>query len=379
MRKYFLTVIALLSTLGNSYAQGGFSDTLSYEIVHHNIIIKVKVNGKDARFIYDSGGIPLITASEAERLGIKSTGFRTTSDMNYKSAWQQKGILEDLEISPHYNRKQMETAISGDIAMFKNAGLAGLLNNQVFGQVVVSILPKEKKIVLTPYRPRGVNKSDGIPVRVLPNGTFVLPIQLGNEKKEAMFDTGFAGFLGIDNGIVKTMTETAALKVVDSYYGIPAMGIFGLPEPDTYFKLRIPQFRLGTQSISNVSSITHENRSNILGIDLLEYGNVILDIPRQMFYFYPFEHGLVDFKGSTKNWNVKILPTENNFQIGGVWGKIPGIQFGDVVTGINGKSFRDFPKDQYKVENFMNEIVGDTTTITIKKDGVEKTFSINRW
>ncbi|RYG15313.1 MAG: hypothetical protein EOO07_15695 [Chitinophagaceae bacterium] len=378
MKKYvFLAIILILSSFQFLSAQQNFSDTLSYEIVHNNIVLKVKVNGKDARFIYDTGGIPWIISSEAERLGITKNGYKSASDMNQKSAWQEKGIVESLEISPNCITQQMETVISGDMAMFKNAGLAGLINNDAFANVVVSILPREQKIVLTPYRPKGVNKADGIQATLLTNKAFVIPIKIGEKTTEVMFDTGFDRFIGLKNEIAKE-TNNNGIEIANNFYGITAIGVHGLPEPDHYFKLALPSLTVGKNIFTKGTSITHSGTRNIIGAELFKYGNVILDIPRQMFYFYPFDNQKMDLGGVIKTWNILVLPMTDYFGVGGVWGKIDNVKFGDTVTHINGKSLKDFPQDQFKIEKLMDEIKEDTSTLTLLKNGKPQVVTIRR-
>lgn len=379
MNRYTL-LIGILLCFGTSQAvraQQNFSDTLSYEIVHRNIVIKVKVNGEEARFIYDSGGIPWIIASEAERLGISTSGYQSAVDMNQMASWQQKGVIERMEISPNWTKNKLETVISGDIMMFKDAGLAGLLNNEVFSNVVVSILPREKKIVLTPYRPKGVDRADGIPVKVHTNKGFVIPVQIGGKTISAMFDTGFDRFIAIINEELKR-EDTTGFEIVNNFFGITAIGIHGLPEPDAYYKLRVPSLTIGDHVFIEGTSVTHGPGQNLIGAELLNYGNVILDIPRHVFYFYPFEDGEIHLGGVISTWDITILPTTDRFEIGGVWGDNQHIEFGDIVTHIDGKSLKDFPKDQYEIERLMEDIQGDTSTVTLLKNGKEQIVPIRR-
>ena len=55
-------------------------------------------------------------------------------------------------------------------------------------------------------------------------------------------------------------------------------------------------------------------RDSIIGVDLLEYGKVIIDYMRRRFYFFPFEEGKTDMGGAPALWNVSILPRNDRFE-----------------------------------------------------------------
>jgi C-terminal processing protease CtpA/Prc len=82
--------------------------------------------------------------------------------------------------------------------------------------------------------------------------------------------------------------------------------------------------------------------------------------------------------GVVSTWDITVLPTADHFEIGGVWGDNQHIEFGDIVTHIDGKSLKDFPKDQYEIERLMEDIQGDTSTVTLLKNGKEQIVPIRR-
>lgn len=106
----------------------------------------------------------------------------------------------------------------------------------------------------------------------------------------------------------------------------------------------------------------------IIGVDLLQYGKVIIDYMRRRFYFLPFEEGKIDMGGAPALWNVSILPRNERFEITTIWDSMKDtVAFGDEVININGTSLKDCPMSQMAVEEIMNAIPGDTGYIIIKK------------
>jgi len=373
---FIFGILALLPL--STFAQINFSDTISYEIVKEKMIIAVKVNGLDTRFIYDSGGRPWIMKSEAERLGIVSSGYTTVSDLNNKNALQHSGDIKEIQLSKNFIKKNVITVISGDYNYFKGLGVAGLLNNEYFSDVAVTILPREKKMVLSPFKPAWVNRADGIPVTVLPNYGFMLPLQMENRTIVALFDTGMSGLLNISNQQIKTI-DTGLIAKTNSLYGIGGIGINGLPDNNTFYKVVIKKFKLGNKVFEQVGGTTQAMNSNIMGIDLLQYGNVVLDIPRQKFYFYPFEQKPSNLGGAAQTWNVNIIGFKDHFEISGLWSSPASkIALGDRVININGTSLKDFPKDDYEIERVMREIKGNKAYIIIEKNGKQVKMPIEK-
>jgi hypothetical protein len=359
-------LIALLPV--TSSAQANLSDTIPYEIVREKMVITVKVNGLDARFIYDSGGRPWIMKSEADRLGIVPTGYTAVSDLNNKSNLQSSGNIKAIQLSKNYYCKNIVTVISGDFNYFKTLNVAGLLSNEFFSDLVVAILPLQKKLVLTRFRPSWAKREDGITVRLLPNCAFLVPLQLGGKTIEALFDTGMGHLFNISNQELK-FADTSLISKVNSLYGVGGIGINGVPAYDTYYKIEIKNIKLGRKTFEQVGGMTQAMNNSIIGVDLLQYGNVILDIPRQTFYFYPFDNKPSVLDGAKETWNVAVFPVKDHFEISGIWGANPSkIAVGEKVININGRSLEGFPNDQEEIDQLMNKIQGNSAYLIVEKN-----------
>lgn len=369
--KITLIIIALLGcTSIHVKSQDNFSDTIPYQLVHQKMILSLKINGKEAKVIYDSGGKPWMIRSEAERLGIAITGQTAVSDVNVKTSWQNKGNIAEILLSKNYKRINQQTIIGSNSGSFKTLGVAGLINNEVFEDVVVTILPKMQKIVLTKFRPIWVKKADGIAIKSLGNHAFMIPLQIGGKLTEAMFDTGYADMLVIGNNLFQR-SDSTVFKKVNTLFGINGIGINGLPAPSIYHKLLIHEFKIGQKLFTNYGAVSHALDRNVIGIELLKYGNVVLDIPRQVFYFYPFERTPAHLDGARKTWNLQVLPLKkDHFQVSGIWGAARvDVTFGDKVIGINGKSLVGVAPSQFEIMKLMDAIKTDRAYLTIEKNG----------
>ena len=144
-------------------------------------------------------------------------------------------------------------------------------------------------------------------------------------------------------------------------------------------KVTVPPINIMGKEFTNVGSTTTVMNGSIIGVDLLEYGKVIIDYMRRRFYFFPFEEGKTDMGGAPALWNVSILPRNDRFEITTIWDSMKDkVAFDDQVININGTSLDDCPMSQMAVEDIMNAIPGDTGYIIVKKDNQEKKIEIRK-
>ena len=119
--------------------------------------------------------------------------------------------------------------------------------------------------------------------------------------------------------------------------------------------------------------------TTLVGVDLLQYGKVVIDYMRNRFYFFPFDSEIVDMGGAPKTWNVSILPANERFEITTVWDSMKDVvNFGDQVVDINGTDITKFPMSQPAVDSVMNAIKENVGYIVVLKDGQKKKIEIRR-
>ena len=105
------------------------------------------------------------------------------------------------------------------------------------------------------------------------------------------------------------------------------------------------------------SSVVRGRYEILLGIKLLDYGNVTLDYPRARFYFEAYEP---ENDLESKHYNVALRVKEGELIVSVVWGDMKGVvEVGDKVTKINGK-----PVGKY---DFCESIINGIPELNTKK------------
>ena len=353
-------------------------DTIPYEFIQEKIIIPVTVNGIKVKYIVDTGGRTGTMYDAATEMKATAAGYMRISDVNAQGSNYQEAHVQNVSIGENYKIKQLKTMVLPKNPFFTGLGVVGILGGDAFAQSVVTFDSRSKIMVINyPYRPEGLKVTDGIPLLDETDHHSIVNVRLGDNDFKVLFDTGAGGFLLYSTEDYERLSDIS--KVTNHGYGIVAAGITGLGKPVDIKKVTVPPINIMGKEFTNVGSTTTVMNGSIIGVDLLEYGKVIIDYMRRRFYFFPFEEGKTDMGGAPALWNVSILPRNDRFEITTIWDSMKDkVAFGDQVININGTSLDDCPMRQMAVEDIMNAIPGDTGYIIVKKDNQEKKIEIRK-
>lgn len=369
-KKLITLFLVFICTVVVGYAQNTLriSDTICYEIKESKIILSVKLNGKSTKFILDTGGVNLITRDSALKHNVQVTAQQAVADVNSKNSLFYKGAMNNLQLSERINLSTTDVLIIPPQPYFDGLGVAGALGGEAFADVCLTFHAKENMIVLThPYRPQGVSRKEGMPMNMGSSYHSIFPLNIGGQTIKALFDTGMDGFLHLSNDDYEHLKQTVPIECLAVGEGIWHVGVGGVNDVDTekISKVVVPEITVVGKKFRQVGSLTSSSPQTIIGRELLDYGTVILDYPRGLFYFYPFEPEGVINEVDLKVWNVNILPMIDHFEITGIIGKTDGFKIGDRVWGINGIDLESFPLDQVRIIQLMNEIKAPTASLLV--------------
>lgn len=366
--KYILTIgLLLVCVTGFSQNSLRISDTIPYEILEDKLILSLQIGEKPAKFILDTGGVNLITSDSVEHHGVTVLRRESVMDVNSKSSTFYKGAIANLHLSKNIVLPSAEILITPPQAYFRSLGVVGALGGEAFANVCLTFHSKEKYIVLTyPYRPAGISRKEGIPMNMGNKFHSIFPLQVGDVTIEALFDTGMSDFFHMpDNEFEKIEKYVDSSKIIEGH-GIWHVGVGGVKglEPEKNRKFVLPSIKIMNTSFENVGVLTNNGQRAMVGRQLLEYGKVILDYPRGLFYFYPYED-INTSDMSFQIWNVNILPIVDHFEVTAIMGNDLDLKIGDRVWNINGTNLENFPLDQGKIDKLMSGIETQTAYLLV--------------
>ena len=356
-------------------------DTIHYEFIQDKIVIPVIVNGVKVKYIVDTGGQTGTDWEHVKAMGGVATGASNAiSDHNDKKQLYQMAKVKNVQLSPNYMLAEMKTMVLPVIGSFKSIGVVGILGGDAFAQSVVTFDAREQIMVINyPYRPDRLKITDG--VEMFPGSTHhsIINMNLGGVEKRVLFDTGADGFLLLTADDFKDIEDAGRGEKTAHGFGINGVGLEGLSKPVEMSKVNVKEVTVLDKKFTNAGSVISDKSTTIVGVDLLEYGKVVIDYMRNRVYFFPFDSEIADLGGAPKTWNVSILPANERFEITTVWDSMKDVvTFGDQVININGTDITGFPMSQPAVDSVMNAIRSDVGYIVVLKDGKKEKIEIRR-
>ncbi|MDR1023287.1 MAG: hypothetical protein LBL94_08475 [Prevotellaceae bacterium] len=342
------------------------TDTIPFEIVHDKFVVEATINGKLARLIMDTGGITTLTSDTLNHYGATVSGAGTFADVNNAQLNFGTGVVENLHIGKLLAWEAAKVTVAPSNGFFRSIGVVGTVGGEIFQAVCLTIDKRNKQFVISyPYRPKGISRLDGTPMDLGQYMQPKVPMTVGGKKISVLFDTGMSDFLSLgqqDYAGVKSSTE-----VRQTGYGFMHVGIGGIKsaEHDSLYKVSVPvMVAPGGKEFRSVGAMVIPQPQTIVGQGLLDYGRVMLDYPRGLFYFFPYDDNPVDMESASRIWNVKILPVDGHFEVTAVFGNAD-FSAGEQVWNINGADLAAGEQSELFIDEIFASISEDTAWILV--------------
>lgn len=373
--KYTAALVLLLSSgltasRAQHQSQASRYDTIPFEVVHGKIIVPARIGGRPTKFILDTGGRNLMTSDSARYHGAELTGQHSVSDVNSGNLGMNTASVGNLSIGRLMNWEAASFLVTAPNNFFRELGVAGLLGGEAFAHVCIVLDMRSREMVVChPYRPPGLSRADAIQMSLTNNFHTYVPLTTGTKQLSVLFDTGMDGFFGISESDYEKLDSPSDASVEADGRGFLYVGIGGIKaaKPEKIVRARIPRISFGGKEFTNVLTTTQRRNYSLLGIGTLDYGKVVIDYPRGLLYFIPYDEGPSDMYDETKMWNVKILPVGDHFEITAVIGDA-GVEIGERVWEIDGKSLEDAAPSELLINGMFDSVEGDNCVIRVGAD-----------
>lgn len=332
---------------------------IPYRMVGGKMIVELKVNGQVRSFIFDTGGQMALTGELCEELHIPVVDSVKVTDVNGKEVGLPRVVVSSL-LTP-----DERINFSGVPAMklptpspFECFHADGLIGSDLFKNLMIEIDSKAKTLTVS-----SAEKAPAVSLRrMLPfsgKGSMpVITLQAGaGNSLTALFDTGCPGFLSLKDKDYENLISSGAFQVMSEGVGGASIGIGGMTESDTAYRVKFPLLSVGPTKFKQVTAETSTPPYTLLGVKLLEYGKVTIDYPRRRWYFEAYEQ---EFDLTGKHHNMNLQVKDGTLVVATVWSAMKGIvDVGDKVVKINGK-----PTGRY---DFCESIITGIPELKAKK------------
>ncbi|WP_353168027.1 retropepsin-like aspartic protease [Flavobacterium sp.] len=320
--------------------QKKYFEVVQYETVYDKIIIPVTINGKNFRFLLDTGAPNLVSNEVMQELNFVSTNKINIRDANNLNQSMQSIVIPKIEIGKLIFEEQI--ALVYDLKnhnLLSCYNIDGFIGSNLLKNSSLKIDKTNQNLIIT-------DQIDLLNIKVKPTKVKLIGSQkapyielnfLGKNKEKAsdmvLFDTGMDGLYDMSNRAFAIFENQNIFEIKGKSEGLSSIGLFGLGKPSLQRLVLVENAFLNNKSINKLYADTTDDSNSRIGLEFLNYGNVILDFKKKNFYFEANETIILS------NKEPKFAPTilDNKLIVGLVWDKklAEKIKFGDEILSID--------------------------------------------
>lgn len=351
------------------------------EIWNDLILLKVKVNGNDATFMWDNGfsfsGIDKSLVDDYKFLPYKSANKTTATDGNNVAVSLNFLVCPKVEI---YNIAISNTPfIQLDfrtITMTKELKIEGIIGASIINKLNWRF-DFDKNHVEISEKPFNVNNDDLIlPFKIVEtNNNHIMPIAFNDSNTDCIIDFGYnSDVIEINTANAKFFSEANATKT----FGPASVSISGLAPIDTIYTIKDNfSWKLSGLKLNAKPklSFTKSSHNVIIGNKLFRntYNVVVNTSGNTLYALTPRSKS--DPLFTDNSYGYRIHNIDGNFKIISIYSNDNtidnDIKLLDEVLSINGKVPADF-KDSYSLKVYQKELLEKNQTMVLKfKNGKE--------
>ncbi|WP_242205306.1 aspartyl protease family protein [Aestuariivivens insulae] len=351
MTKYVLNIIFCFVLVNFSGAQNNTFKTgkpttkhyyteIPYKNVRGKLIIPVTINNTSYRFLFDTGAPNLISSTLLKEIGnnkYKSISVRDANQNRQRMKLTTIPLLTIGEVS--FKNTSALVFDEADNLVFDCFEIDGIIGSNLLRKSIVQIQPKRNLFIITNNRNKlQLNKSKGIELMLRSNQSspYITVKIKGNKNanEHVLIDTGASGLYDMCKTNYKVLEQQNVLSYYASGSGASSIGLFGTPEAQTQYQVKLPEMEIGGHLFKNVSTITSGDDNSRIGSDILKYGGMTIDFKHKRFYFNAFN----TTSDATEN-DFGFTPTikNNKLIVGVIWDETlkSKLNSGDEILKIN--------------------------------------------
>jgi len=357
-------------------AGGAASTTLPFQLVNNHIYATVEANGKPFTFIFDSGGVNVVTPPTAKVLGLESVGHMQgngggSGHMDFGLTKVKSLRIGDATITDQV----VPVAPLEDLAPSEGMTGGGMIGFETFRRFVTVVDYGAK--TLTFIDPKKFDPKDsGTPIPFQFDGNIlVIEASYAGHKGGFIIDTGARMSLTLNTPFVKAQGLSAGSA--RSVTGVTGWGIGG---PTRSIVMRGAPLVIGPftidRPVAELSTDTAGSQNDAalagnIGAGILKRFVVTLDYGHQLIYLKPIKGGIADLDTFDRA-GMWLNTDPDGFKIIDVMPNTPaddaGLKVGDIVTAVNGRLAGEIHLYDLRRE-LRNQAPGTVVTFAVKGKG----------
>ncbi|HEX3664578.1 MAG TPA: aspartyl protease family protein [Rhizomicrobium sp.] len=362
---------------------GAPETTVAFELINNHIYAPASVNGKQFTFIFDTGGVNLVTPPTAQLLGLKSQGAMQGSGAGEGHMDIALTKVDSLKVGDAVIRDQVfPVAPLNQMSNVEGVEQQGMVGFETFRRFVTRVDYGARKVTL--IDPKHFDPKDAgaaIPFTFYGNGV-VVSANFNGHPGNFTVDTGSRVSLTLNGPYAAKNGITAASA--KSVSGVTGWGVGG---PSHATVMRGGTFVIGPYTIQRPiaeiatdkgGSFADASLAGNIGAGLLKRYVVTLDYGHSVLYLKPitgqiadldtFDHAGMWFNGDPSGFKVidvmKGAPADQ-----------AGIQVGDTITAVDGQPASDIHLYDLR-KRLRDEAAGAVVAFTVKRGDETKNITV---
>ena len=297
MKKLMIVVgLCLLGITTWAQSKNTSTEVKDYREVDGKIIVEMVVNGVMADFVLDLAGHNAILPEYLEKLNIDPNvrGEFRYDTFQYKRVPVEKSVkIGSMSFGNSVFGNDVSAFVLKDEPYLRKLGVAGVVGSSLFGNVVLTIDSRRKKITMSsPYRPAYMKLDHRSNMELIAALGVVCPVELDGVTSSLLLDTW-------NDGMIVLNAEDFAK--FNGKNGNEVKVSVGYGSTETVAKSKIAgKCHFVKNDFTDV--VVAENESlprSVLGNGILKKGLVSIDYGKQKVYFQPFD--LAEVKDEVMN------------------------------------------------------------------------------
>ena len=356
-----------------SIAGGAAETSLPFELINNHIYAHVAVNGKPFVFIFDTGGVNLVTPPTAQALGLSAEGHMQGNGAGDGHMDIQLTKVKSLQIGGATVTDQVfPVAPLNQLSPVEGFDVQGMVGFETFRRFVTRVDYGSKTLTL--IDPKHFDPRDA--------GTPLPFVFYGNGIAIQASLAGHTGSFTVDTGSRVSLTLNSPWAAKNGITGSGAKSVegvmgWGIGGPSHSIVLRGQAFSMGPFTVDHpVEEISTDHGGSFsdaslagnIGAGVLKRYVVTLDYDHSTIYLKPIEGHIADLDTFDRA-GFWINTSADGYTVVDVLKGAPaeaaGLKVGDTIVAVDGKSAKDIPLHEIR-SRMRDEAPGTVVTFTTK-------------
>ena len=360
-----------------------FKSVIPITIWNNKIFLNAKVNGKQYRFLLDTGSPTLLTKKVAKDLGLKSGVESTAKDGNGNPVTMEFSVLAQLKIGDvEFRNIPVFIFDPSHMELGDSIFDGGIIGSEIMPLCNWQINFEKKHLILSNdiKQLEFIDSAQAAKLKLYSYPyTPIVEYSIDNSfKDQAIFDTGNSELFTLFD---RAFEELKKRKLIDSAIG-KAIGTLGVSAggigKDTSFHLvALKQLSFGELHFQNIEVWTHSIVASLIGAKIFDSQVVTLDYANKVVYFHEYKDPIT----KPKTFGFKPYLKDQSVYVGFLKESSPaekaGMQLHDQILKIDGFDCRELkslePIELLEVMKSLSSIQQrQEIEITFKRNGLKK-------